>query len=95
MNRYCCLGVLCEIAVEVGVIDSPEVADAGRMYKYGEVGDSEFSGLPRRVREWAGISEESGRLVEIPDSRTYPDLAAMNDDGLSFKQIAEVIERDL
>ena len=93
-DRYCCLGVLCEIAVEAGVIDSPEATAGSHMYKYGEVGDGEVSGLPRSVREWAGISEDSGRLVETPGSGIYPDLAAMNDSGLPFEQIAEAIERE-
>ncbi len=91
-SKYCCLGVLCEIAVQDGVIKPPEKIEdegfPGSAYKY--EGDK-FS-LGPRVQEWAGI--ESNPAVKDPNGH-WSSLADMNDDGASFEEIADVIERQL
>lgn len=91
-SEYCCLGVLCEIAVQDGVIKPPEKIEdegfPGSAYKY--EGDK-FS-LGPRVQEWAGI--ESNPAVKDPNGH-WSSLADMNDDGASFEEIADVIERQL
>ena len=80
-TRHCCLGVLCEVAIENGVeIDTCESIPGF---------DDERAYLPRRVQKWAGIRDRAG-LFPRGDHRIS--LMAMNDDGYSFSRIADAIE---
>jgi len=59
-DKYCCLGVLCEIAIKQGIIGSYE---------------ERAPGLPDKVRLWAGLDTDSGdfsdnRLAAINDDAT-------------------------
>ena len=87
---YCCLGVLCDIAVKAGVIrsridGSREVFEAGTEWESGV--------LPAKVERWAGLDNENPmvRTAEGYDSS----LASLNDDGYSFGAIADLIENQL
>jgi len=95
---YCCLGVLCELAVHAGVIerlDNGENPDGA--ISYGVEGDVNRQVLPQKVRIWAEL-DEVDPIVSNP-SPEYPDdtdsLANMNDGGYTFGEIADAIERDL
>jgi hypothetical protein len=85
---YCCLGVLCEIAVKEGVIPP---ADPEGFY------DEESMTLPIRVREWAGINGYNPSIPyrRDPDGKAISSLAEANDKGYSFNQIADLIEEHL
>lgn len=50
-DTYCCLGVLCELAVKAKVISAPERSSLTASYEYGEEGNP--STLPEEVVEWA------------------------------------------
>ena len=82
-GKYCCLGVLCELAVAEGVIEAPE-----RLPK----GDMAYAGcntyLPQAVCEWAGIDSPYGKVYK--GSKTH--LATLNDEYFSFNQIADIID---
>jgi hypothetical protein len=62
-DAYCCLGVLCEIAVEDGIIERREERiEDGKVIdvRYGSNDEFLYGGdqsalLPRSVMEWAGI----------------------------------------
>lgn len=85
--RFCCLGVLCDLAVKDGVeVEwSPDPsAPAKRLMIEGDGG-----GLQEKVREWAGIDT---RLAHLEEGDC---LAIRNDKGASFQQIADLIEREL
>lgn len=76
---YCCLGVACEVAKQQGVI-------------------KDFRGrqglLPVVVRDWLGLSTTSGEFESEGEFSGYDSLVYLNDEKeLSFKQIANVIER--
>ena len=78
-TEHCCLGVLCEIAIENGVeIDTYETVPGF---------DDECAYLPRRVQDWAGIWNRYGRFKGDVHS-----LVAMNDQGYTFAGIANVID---
>jgi hypothetical protein len=79
-DRYCCLGVLCDLAVKARVISAPVLTDDAFVY------GKEDTHLPPKVREWAGIKTPNGDLA-FGDS-----LAEMNDDGKKFTTIAKLIE---
>ena len=96
-GKFCCLGVLCEIAVKKGVIPEPmlrrDVREFGEgfrdveslFYGYGEHDNKE---LPKIVRDWVGLGTGNGAYV---DGNC---LAHNNDNGYSFKQIAEIIQKE-
>jgi hypothetical protein len=87
-DQHCCLGVLCEIAVEEGIVE--RVQDSfTEMYAYRGKGSGyeESSILPFPVAEWAGLGVNPRAGEEV--------LAALNDRGVTFAAIADIIERDL
>jgi hypothetical protein len=93
-DTYCCLGVLCELAVKAGAI-APGVLDQGA-YVYGngpDHGDSYGQStmfLPCQVEEWSGIIDRKGH-----DEDVINDLIGYNDEGKDFAFIASVIEARL
>lgn len=85
--QFCCLGVLCEIAVGQGVIPSARAFrfdDGNSEFEYG----NSYVYLPPEVEEWACVDQE-GRVD------TDLSLTSMNDSGYNFDAIANVIEENL
>ena len=85
-NKYCCLGVLCEVAVKERKIPRP----VAKKEVY------EFSGntghLPSNVMHWVGLRTSSGEYYE---GRKLTGLTAENDwNGKDFNQIADIIESE-
>jgi hypothetical protein len=105
-DKYCCLGVLCEIAVREGVISPPEKAAYGDYYRYGDDLSRDYLVLPQAVREWAGL-EKAGPEVPVPpgfpedpcrDGSDVISLTELNDHAempYSFPQLADLIEEHL
>jgi hypothetical protein len=107
-DGYCCLGVLCELAVKAEVIPAPVFNEGygfNSRYEYGTEKDEIL--LPEEVRVWAGLGSanpmvDPGKLPKgvgwdsDPDGTGGdPSLANMNDGGTSFEVIASVIEAQL
>lgn len=89
-GEFCCLGILCEIAVKKKITKSFDNA-INRIISYGQQGNDSY--LPPSVVEWAGL-EERDPWVKYGDRELT--LSELNDElQLSFKQIANVIERRL
>ena len=92
---YCCLGVLCELAVKAGIVENSKVDEDAFIHTF----DGHFTYLPPEVAAWAGINRE-GRIYLEGDSSGYSDrlasvdLAELNDYKLDFAGIADVIERE-
>lgn len=84
-DTYCCLGVLCAIAANEGVV---EETSNGTAYRY--AGDVNY--LPLVVQQWAGLDN---RDPSFPLCGIAGSLAKMNDRGEDFSAIAEVIEKSL
>lgn len=82
-TKHCCLGVLTDLAVKAGV--------CGERVAYSD------KVLCDEVVEWAGLdgsNPECGELSEY--GFIHSSLSTLNDKELyNFKQIAEVISRDL
>lgn len=86
-NKYCCLGVLCDLAVSSGVCKCRSGIFPGNvLYRY----DSEFDVLPDSVIDWAEL--ESKNPAIRADALTLGDL---NDSGRDFIFIADRIEKYL
>ena len=84
-STYCCLGVLCEVAIKAGVPVKTRLVTAGEdMFedepKWFETTYDHSSGfLPESVREWAGLETEDGKFAkgyyeddELDARITYP-----------------------
>ena len=100
---YCCLGVLCdlymqqnpdELDVKVVTRKSDAFPQHFQMLSIGDdsltVYDNESVVLPLRVREWAGMSDPLGRFIDS-ESHGQDSLAELNDHGMSFAKLADVI----
>jgi hypothetical protein len=96
-DRFCCLGILCEMAVENNAVHEPylkRLVTQRTAYVYGSL--EEFGILPLEVSHWAGLDDEDP-FVEVlyhGEIQTCK-LSDLNDDGASFKDIADMIENQL
>ena len=99
---YCCLGVLCdlfmqqnpdELDVRVVTRNKVESPEHYQMLSKNDeslhVYDNDSVVLPLRVREWAGMSDPLGRFTNA--SLAQDSLAELNDHGMSFAKLADVI----
>jgi hypothetical protein len=86
VDRFCCLGVLCDLAANRKIVDRT-VDDAGTVFY-----DGESQTLPRSVMKWAGIEDSIGSFVRKSDGNDI-DLAALNDENMKFNKIANYIEK--
>lgn len=85
-DKFCCLGVLMDLAVKAGVIEEPKTYGLDTMYYYE---NHITSDLHPKVMEWAGINR-SGYIKGANIS-----LIELNDAyRLSFDHIAIVIEEE-
>lgn len=91
-DRFCCLGVLCEVAITEGVAVRREQV-VGRYAYDGRVGF-----LPDSVRDWAGLDEDSVRIPSAAVSDIFPlsatdvNISGVNDRGVPFEDIANLLE---
>jgi hypothetical protein len=95
-GAYCCLGVLCELAIKDGV-EIEKHPTPGASTRYGE----SVGVLPWRVVSWAGVPD-CDPDVQVPpkdDDQFATDewqaLSGVNDGGASFELIADLIEKSL
>lgn len=94
-DGYCCLGVLCDLYLK----EHPEYAGGWAPYASGgtssfSTGAEKFCSFPpNQINEWSGLVERYDDSDKARD--TLRKLAAMNDDGQSFEEIADYIEKNL
>jgi hypothetical protein len=86
---YCCLGVACDLYhketgkgkwVEDGGVFNFQLANGRKLSQH----------LPRSVADWLGIRDEWGSYGE-DEGGLFHSLASRNDDGFSFKEIADIV----
>lgn len=97
-DKFCCLGVLCDLAVKDGLpcLVRGEAYDGSPVVTY----DGDLALLPTRVMNWAGLDSinPAPKGYEDPqrDSDRYRStLASYNDMGMTFPEIANLIEEYL
>lgn len=100
---FCCLGGLCELAVEDGIIERRLCVDPtfeAQMYSYGTDKDRgvpfswSHSSLPDAVLTWAGLNSSDPR-VRV-EGYGLQGLTYVNDSiRMNFNQIADLIEEQL
>lgn len=82
--QFCCLGVLCDLAEQEGIVESSGGGMYTRFTATADLYDSSMTTLPRAVADWAGIELESGLVGRV---------MTMNDhEGKSFDEIADHID---
>ena len=95
----CCLGVLCDMAVEEGIIRFPRPFRPSKTQRGCLVFAGARHNLPPEVRDWAQMKTNYGQYpgeIGTGRSSTYgaqPSLALDNDAGANFNEIAETIEQ--
>lgn len=101
-GRFCCLGVLCDLAKDAGVVRREEQEDGSITYVGRRGGGVDMNrlhssqiALPFDVMEWAGLHqsepEVAGHYV-APDGVRARGLTVANDHDMTFEQIADIIE---
>lgn len=91
-DRFCCLGVLCDLAEQVGIGGVTHHFDDDDEHAYYE--DSSCY-LPDSVMRWAIEGPDKPSESDFPFGVTGSDsnsLVHMNDTGSSFDEIANAIE---
>lgn len=83
-NKYCCLGVLCDIYKKENHIRWKKLRDADGYYFLFDDG----AVLPPQVINWAGLKNCNPKILN-------KSLSEYNDDGKTFKEIADLIEKYL
>ncbi len=92
--EHCCLGVLCELAVRAEVVQRLDLGDGLFAYKAVHSRFVEKFSPPPEVSDWAGVAV-SEWYSKNGNTRGHG-LMGLNDRrGLSFAQIADVIEEEL
>jgi hypothetical protein len=88
-DEFCCLGVLCDLAVQAGATQGRPF-EGSFLWSYGgSQTDSHTTVLPNSVMEWAGLKEN---IPSVGDQS----LAYYNDGCRhTFKQIADLIDKHL
>jgi hypothetical protein len=109
-DKYCCLGGLCELAVQAGVVqarrrpDEKFVHDSGAMEYFNpnfgedEGGwDSDHTVLPNAVIAWAGLEDYDPdvNIAGGDGDEERRSLSSINDEGTDFGIIADLIEVQL
>jgi hypothetical protein len=100
-DTFCCLGVLCDLAEQEGVVTHELPESPNTSYAYAYIGtrafdEFEFSStttLPKAVATWAGL--DSGNPSVVIDDEEERSLAGINDEGADFSEIADLIEEHL
>jgi hypothetical protein len=85
---FCCLGVLCALAVKIQVIAEPDYdgPEDEMLWRY----DGRADYLPDSVKRWAGLAEENPAVMTATGREP---LGILNDEGaLTFAEIADLID---
>lgn len=84
-NKFCCLGVLCNLHAQA----HPEIA---AMQPRADAYMGEEGYYPAAVAEWAGLRH---RMLTVSIEGNDSNIASHNDRGATFEQIADAIEAQL
>lgn len=89
-DRFCCLGVLCDLASKQGV---GEWLDTDKAF-IADTGDSKTDYLPYAIQEWAGLSD-GDPLVVGGSLAEHNDGTGSVEHAHTFTEIADLIEQHL
>jgi hypothetical protein len=94
-GHYCCLGVLCDLAIQDEVLPGWEHFNSEGCDTTDPLAwQGDF--LPERVRDWAGLSNVNPRVEDPEEEGEDVGLSIVNDERqCSFSRIANIIEAQL
>jgi len=78
-DSFCCLGVLCDLY-------DPQGWDGDFHHEFGMY-------PPKQVFDWLGIIDTGDSLEVQDEDGHWINVAVMNDEGASFDEIADALER--
>jgi hypothetical protein len=81
-DNFCCLGILCEIAGEEKYLD-----EDNNFWIYGPKEENNTAGATDFAKDFVGLIDGLGHFESGV-------LSSMNDNGVPFDQIADVIESE-
>lgn len=82
----CCLGVLCRLAIDNGLKVHTSIGFVAGPPRAFTTFDGEPSVLPDSVLLWAGMPDNN------PDVYFCQPISALNDEGFTFTELADIIE---
>lgn len=91
--KFCCLGVLIELAIQEGVaIDKYEDERPGKkgVFRYGYSGQTGY--LPGEIIAWAGLNSSD---PSVTHNGATAGLSSFNDRGVKFTTLANLIRDQL
>lgn len=96
-DHYCCLGVLCDLAAQEGVVEARQSSETGLWHYVGAEAYDEWrfgssTTLPKAVAVWAELDDNNPSVIAGDEDRS---LAGINDEGADFAEIADLIEEYL
>lgn len=103
-GKYCCLGVLCDLAKKAGIVTETVEGNVSRFRSTTLDSDTEISVLPVAVRNWAGlvnsnpgfyVGEKFTCLSVLNDGETSEDGSYQVAEPMNFAGIADMIEEHL
>lgn len=95
-SGYCCLGVLCEIAVEDGIVIKQATDDDTPALYTAKIDTSDYNEdiVPIAVMKWAGLPSTNPD-IDDEELDVNNNLAELNDNGMTFSEIANLIRKNL
>lgn len=90
----CCLGVLCGLAADDGICSAaPSTSDycPEAVVYFDSRGDASTKVCSEKIQNWAGLGGPCGNPLTMEDGRVVT-LAVLNDEGVKFAEIADIIE---
>ena len=97
-EEFCCLGGLCDLAVEAGIVERTLNPENGR-YRYATPDGTDWSyGLPPfAVVRWAGLDRDNPVVTVAgrPEGRDQDSLSNLNDTGTTFPETWRLINEQL
>lgn len=91
-HLFCCLGILCEVAEKNNVdVRVSSYQDDNDVITYD--GYEDF--LPPKIQQWAGLDSPNPGTQQPTDiGNVRATLSWLNDNGNTFSDIADIIERE-
>lgn len=106
-GKFCCLGVLSEMAVEAGIAVKEQLSDSDTIFRYVDVEpsdsecpccvpgtDSRTGILTRNIQAWAGMQTAQGAFPDDISLKGFDALTVANDASVSFLDIAKFIREN-
>ena len=93
VDKFCCLGVLCDLAVKHGILPAPNLET--EIITYGDLSDygrSSSAVLPLKLQEFMGVDSNQFEVGRHSKST----LTALNDctkTPYTFEKLADIIEK--